>query len=247
MYVPDPHRKVRRHVRPDDAARKARFCQPPERPAAFASKRAQYAWERLLYQWEQTPIPKGVTNTDVARWLWEEGQRVCPLCEVDIDIDLTNLQHPGRIELDHFQPRAWGGDHSWGNVRPTHRFCNQYRGKGDGTVLTFLPHQYRRAFGHALDFYKVPTKQRPIFEFRRRWVRDIESHLQSIEILELALEDPDEPHFHAWFYRLSREGPDEIRAAIERNRAAMVLLQAELDDMDRHIAEDRANGAAWTV
>ena len=139
------------------------------------------------------------------------------------------------MELDHIHQRSWGGQHEWGNVRPVHRGCNQFRGGGDGTVRDYLPQQYRRAFGHALDYYEAPDKPRA--KARRVWIRWIEQHHRLVEWWEL---------------ELAEAGADEergrIKEAIAWNRREMERRQAELDQLDRDIAAwDTRRPAATTT
>lgn len=222
LYVPPPRRTSVGKPRRDDAKRKARFYLAPPEPNESTPHRRRQS-ERKRYEWSVTPIPAGVTNAEVARWMWQEGQQDCVLCERPIDIETTAKQHPGRIELDHIIQRAWGGTHTWGNVRPVHRGCNQFRGGGNGTGFEYLPQQFRRSFDHSLDYYMAPDKPRA--KMRRVWIRWIEQHRRLVEWWELDLAEAK-----------SDEERDQATKAIAWNQAEADRHQTELDQIDRDLA-----------
>lgn len=87
------------------------------------------------------------------------------------------------------------------------------------------------------------SEDQPLFKFpRSQWISPIEGHLSWIEMLELALEDPKEPHVSSWAPDLIRGGPERIQQAIDGNRKEMARLQAELDKFDAAGAVEREVG-----
>lgn len=53
---------------------------------------------------------------------------VCYLCGDDIDVMLDNHHDPMYLNIDHIVPIARGGQHTWDNVAPTHKQCNESKG-----------------------------------------------------------------------------------------------------------------------
>lgn len=74
---------------------------------------------------------------------------MCAICGKPTDYGAHHLtdEYPS---IDHVVPLSHGGDHSWTNVRVTHRGCNSFRGdRPSGPIQTALPMimEIRGAFG----------------------------------------------------------------------------------------------------
>lgn len=189
--------------------------------------------------WRAAPIPAGTFSWEVALWLWEAGQRRCPLCGQLIDFELTERQHPAKAEVDHIVPRVAGSPHTWGNVRVTHSVCNRFRGGWLTPGWDWLPQQYLRAFGRAME--RPQARNSAIATARHHLRALIDSPLRRIEFFEEALVRPDDPEATKWLSdALLESGPTAIREAVAVERRQMVMWQRELDRLDDLIATRRA-------
>lgn len=243
MYVRDPHRKpVGRHRR-DDADRKARFLLRQPTLDESTPKRLRDS-ERALNEWRRTPIPSAVKNTELIHWLWQEGERVCPLCERDIEIEVTNVGHPGKPELDHIIAKAWYGDHVWGNVRVVHGTCNRFRGGHNGVGADYTPAQYRRVFDRALEAHSMADRTQA--KSRMSIAGTVDSHLRRIEWYEemlLAFGDPEAEAAAGMTDYFREGGPDRVRQAIAYARNEMATYEKMLNQLDWIIVGTNAKRA----
>jgi 5-methylcytosine-specific restriction endonuclease McrA len=231
-WTPPPRKKRDRDFLKADLTRKAiRFQRPDDSD------------ERAMKEWRVRDIPGGTFAWEIALWLWEAGGRACPLCEQDIDIEVTEKQHPAKPEVDHIVPKVAGGDHTWGNVRVTHSVCNRFRNGGFIDLsLEWLPQQYRRAFDRGMERYSAPNQGRA--KARQHYRATIDSHLRRIEFYEAALANPADPAATRWLSEsMLKEGPDSIREAIAYNRREMETWERELASMDRFFEERDAGRA----
>lgn len=240
-YVAKPRRRSVSRPRQDDVERKARFFERPPEVDVSSPKRKRDS-ERAYYVWQHTPIPKAVKNTELVGWLWQDGQRVCPLCEREIDIELTTRNHPGKPELDHIQAKAWGGEHVWGNVRVVHGTCNRLRGGHDGIGLDYTPKQYRRVFDRAVEHHSMPDRGQA--KSRMRISGMVDSSLRRVEWFEEMLGWFGDPEAEARMSDYFREGgPDRVREAIAYNRKEMERYQEWLTALDWVIVGTNARRA----
>jgi len=53
---------------------------------------------------------------------------ICYLCGIEIDVMIDNHRDPMYLNIDHIVPIARGGRHTWDNVAPTHKRCNESKG-----------------------------------------------------------------------------------------------------------------------
>jgi len=60
--------------------------------------------------------------------VFEKYGTVCYLCSQEIDLSISRIEPQG-LNIDHLFPKVEGGHDTLANVRPTHRKCNQDKGR----------------------------------------------------------------------------------------------------------------------
>jgi hypothetical protein len=53
---------------------------------------------------------------------------ICYLCGDEIDVSIDDHHDPMYLNIDHIVPISRGGRHTWDNVAPTHKRCNESKG-----------------------------------------------------------------------------------------------------------------------
>ena len=115
----------------------------------FCSKRcARRNWERLnpetaaqmkaKQQHVRRARKKGAVAENInPRAVYERDGWKCGICGRKVNPRLR-FPHPMSGSLDHIQPLAAGGTHTWGDVQCAHFICNSKKGAADGGQLKLL-------------------------------------------------------------------------------------------------------------
>lgn len=83
-------------------------------------RRERFAAERLARKSKRRAIENASIELVDRLILLEMHDGICGICNEDVD--------PLKFEIDHVIPLSAGGDHTYINTQPTHKFCNQSKG-----------------------------------------------------------------------------------------------------------------------
>jgi hypothetical protein len=80
---------------------------------------------------------------------------ICGLCKTPVDSGIRDLHDPARPQADHIIETAYGGPHTWENLRLAHGHCNKFRNNFPGSSVV-SEELFREAFEKAVHRWENP-------------------------------------------------------------------------------------------